>query len=459
MKKRGYILLWDMSLEYTPVILCGGSGSRMFPWSRDNMPKQFLRIMGELSLLQETILRFTRAGEIYLVSNVKHEHILFFQLKELRDKGLIGDGVKISVILEPVSKNTAPPVGYVCSLLRGRNLLFLPCDHVYDDSVLLGVIEGARGSSAAITTIGKQPTGPETGFGYLLYDEESSRVVKFIEKPTKEVAEGYLATGKYFWNSGIFLMKSDEVKALMEAFLPVTMAAIGRVTVERKMNMGMQVLTLGVGEYDRCENISIDYGLMEKLPERSIGMLKYVGRWDDIGSFSSVHSVLGEVKSLKRLDEKSENCYVHASKLVLLCHVKDLVVVDTADALLISDLGHSQDVKKLYEKVKRSGMKEIEYTNLVYYGWGFVEVLSMEGKFKVSKVTVYPGGHLEVEGVTVGQMKHWTVLEGVGRVVNRLSLIDIKLNDNVKIDTSFKHSAFNSGKENLILLENVVQLV
>jgi len=443
-------------VKYTPVILCGGSGSRLYPLSRDNKPKQFLRLINDLSLLQNTILRFSSAEEIYLVSNLKHEDILFFQLKELRDKRLIGPEVKINVILEPFSMNTAPPVGFVCNLLRGRNLLFLPCDHVYDDALLLGAVNSANVSTAAITTIGKVPTAPETGFGYLLYDDTTSRVIKFIEKPSREVAEGYLASKKYYWNSGIFLMKSDEVKVLLETHLEKTMEVIAALDVKKKIHLGMHVLTLGP-TYEKCDNISIDHGLMEKMVAGSIGMIKYAGRWNDIGSFSSVHAVLEEEKGVrtKTLEERAENCYVNAGKLVLLCHVKDLVVVDTPDVLFVGDLEHSQDVKKLYERVKREGLKEIQHSNIAYFPWGVREILCEE-KFRISKITVYPLCKFSVEEESA--VKHWNVLEGSCSVTNGAAVVDMKGGDYVTIKPSMRHGVVNEGDSNLVLLENSTKI-
>lgn len=449
--------------KYVPVILCGGSGSRLYPLSRENKPKQFLALTNELSLLQNTILRFRESEEIYLISNQSHEAILFFQLKELVDRGLLAKEVKITVVLEPFSKNTAPAVGFVCNLVKGRNLLVLPCDHIYDDRMLLAAIDTAKGTKASITTIGKQPTFPATGFGYLLYNEAGKCVTQFIEKPSKEKAEGYLATGKYFWNSGIFLLKSDEVKALMDIHLPKTMEVIASLGIERRVHLGFNVVTIDPS-YDRCENISIDYGLMEKMAVDTIGMIKYVGNWYDIGSFGSVHSVRAEMKTEEKkvepMYENAGNCYVHSDKLVMLSDVKDLVVVDTPGVLMICSLDKSENVKKLYERVKREKMKEASYGNVEYFSWGVREILVSGVGFLVSKISVYPGCQVEFEVARVGMMKkRWTVIQGACRVIKGAGEHVMAEGDDLLVEALMTARVINESDTNLVLLENMTQAV
>jgi mannose-1-phosphate guanylyltransferase/mannose-6-phosphate isomerase len=428
-------------MSYTAVILCGGNGSRLYPLSRENCPKQYLRLVNKHSLLQNTLMRLKGCDSIYLVLNKNHKDITMAQIKELHEQKLLDSRLRITLVLEPMPRNTAAAIAFMCNLVKNTKLLFLPCDHIYDEKDLMQAINEAVTADQVVTTFGIKIKYPETGFGYLLYD--NGKVKKFVEKPNLEKATEYFNSGKYFWNSGVFMLKSTETVRLLEEHLPGTMKVLSKLnTVMHKHDKDPAVVYIDE-KYAECENISIDYGLMEKLPENTIYMVKYSGIWSDIGSFSSLTTKEDQELVL----HESSGCYVSSKKLVLLNHVENLAIVDTDDALLVSCLDHSQDVKKVYEKV--AGRKEVKYTNVSYNSWGHIKVLNNGdySNYKVSECTVYAGCVMELDKDCT-----LTVLDGVGEVCSFKSKRQLTKGQ-VANACGGEEYVFNSSGHNLVVLK------
>lgn len=448
-----YYLLMNL-LEYIPVILCGGSGSRLYPLSRDNLPKQFLRLTNEYSLLQNTILKFRDRTEIYLVSNKKHEYILCNQINELYEKNLLDKKTTINIVMESYGRNTAPAVTLMCNHFTERNLLFLPCDHIYDQMVLLNAVKEGLEQNNSITTFGIQIKSPETGFGYLMIDDNNNNKIKrFVEKPTYEIALEYFKSGKYLWNSGMFLMKSRDVREMLQHYLPKTSHIVSDIEYDLNRISDNIVIFYINDKYQECENISIDYALMEKLPESTIGLVKYNGVWDDIGSFSSLVDIDNKGND-NILSINSSGCYIHSDKLVLLNSVTNLAVIETEDVLLVSDLDKSQDVKKLYELTKTYNRKEIEYTTKLYNSWGFIENINRDDKCTIKKITIYPDN---TTTIYINKNNSYTCLDGEGEViinsVNSKEQQCISKGDIIRGDNDKYIEIKNTCIKNLVVVE------
>ncbi|MBD5401480.1 mannose-1-phosphate guanylyltransferase/mannose-6-phosphate isomerase [bacterium] len=430
------------------VILAGGSGSRLWPLSRELYPKQLLNLCAEKSLLQSTFERlnkFIPSENIISVTNTKHNANIRMQLGELSENSII--------ISEPISKNTAPAIALSVKYIienfnKDEIILVVPSDlFIEDNEKFIQTIKEAEefANKGFIVTFGVKPTYAETGFGYICF--ENNKVKAFTEKPDTKTAEAYLQNG-YFWNSGIFMFKASTIMAEFEHHCPEIASILKNINCSDK--------SISFNEFDKMPNISLDYAVLEK--SNNIMMVELKSDWKDLGSWKSIYEVspkdnnnnvfIGHV-----LDKESKNSFVYSSsKLVATIGLEDTVIVETEDAILACKKDKTQDVKQIYETLKEQhdGTQKVHKT--VYRPWGFYTVIA-EGKgFQTKIIHVNVGQKLSVQSHN-HRSEHWVVLSGMAKVV--LEGKDHILSPGHSIDIGVKaiHSLQNPFEEDLEIIE------
>lgn len=430
--------------SYIPVILCGGTGSRLFPKSKENLPKQFIKVNSDYSLLQNTILRFKHLKNIILVSNINHRHIIEYQINELNLD------INFEIYLEPSGRNTAPAINLITQLKPNNRLLFLPCDHIYDTKVLNYTINLALEKNDPIITFGIKPNYPDTGFGYLEYNQ-SGYLYRFIEKPNKETAEKFIKMGNYYWNSGIFLLDANYTNDLFKKYQLSIFDTIKDLINDIKIDNKYYIIP---SDYNACLNISIDNGIMELLPSNSIYMIEYNGLWNDIGTFKSIHDISQKdefnINISNHINYNSNNCLIDSNKLVLLNNVSNLIISESDDCILVSDIKSSQDIKKVFELTKNK--KEIKSNKIDYRPWGYYEILSEFDGYKIKKISVYPLKRLSLQSHKY-RKEQWTCIKGTGQAQIDNKLINLEINKSVFIEINQKHRLINNSNELLEIIE------
>jgi mannose-1-phosphate guanylyltransferase/mannose-6-phosphate isomerase len=440
-----------------PIILAGGTGSRLWPLSRELYPKQLLRLTNHTSLLQTTLLRIHELPDVLppvIVVGEDHRFITQSQVEEL------DSFEEYSILLEPVGKNTAPAICGAAEFCRQQGedvvLLVLPADHVmmnadkFEEAVLQAA-ELALGG--AIVTFGIKPTGPETGYGYIEQGEEN-RVMSFKEKPDLAVAVEYLAKGNYFWNSGMFAFTIKTFTEEMEKFAPEMLASMAA-SVEKGTRDGC-FYRFDKSAMSKCPSDSIDYALMEKTSIAAV-VAADLG-WSDIGSWQALWNVLekdgeGNVSRGDVLLEDTKNCLIKSeNKLVATVGMEDTLVVETADAILVAPLSRSQDVKKVVNRLKKEKRKEFSLHTTVYRPWGSYTVLEEQPRFQIKRITVIPGAKLSLQ-MHHHRHEHWVVVSGTARITNGDEEILLHENQSTYIPAGTTHRLENPGVISLELIE------
>lgn len=431
------------------VILAGGSGSRLWPLSRELYPKQLLNLYAEKSLLQSTFERlnkFIPSANIISVTNSKHHANVKMQLGKLSEDSII--------LSEPISKNTAPAIALSVKYIiensdDDETVLVVPSDLLIEnnDKFISSVKKAEKFvEQGKIVTFGVKPNYPETGFGYIKSVENS--VIEFCEKPNFETAKKYIQDGGYFWNSGIFMFKVSTIIKELEHYCPEISTIIKNINCTEK--------SISFTEFEKMPNISIDYALMEK--SKNIAMVELASDWKDLGSWQSIYEVspkddnnnvfVGHV-----LDKGSKNSFVYSSsKLVATIGLEDTVVIETEDAILACKKDKTQEVKQIYETLKEQhdGTQMVHKT--VYRPWGFYTVIA-EGKgFQTKLIHVNVGQKLSVQSHN-HRSEHWVVLSGMAKVV--LEGKEHILSPGHSIDIAVKaiHSLQNPFDEDIEIIE------
>ncbi len=431
------------------VILAGGSGSRLWPLSRELYPKQLLNLCAEKSLLQSTfemLNKFIPASEIISVTNSKHQSNVKMQLGDLCESPVI--------LAEPISKNTAPAIAICVKYIletsdKDETILVVPSDLlIKENEKFKQTVLSAQKyvDEGKIVTFGIKPTYPETGFGYI--HSVNNKVTKFTEKPDKETVLTYLKDENYYWNSGIFMFKVSTIMKELELHCPDIVSIL--------QNIKCSDNKISFTEFDKMPNISIDYALMEK--SDNIAMVELQSDWKDLGSWKSIYEVspkdennnvfIGHV-----LDKGSKNSFVYSSsKLVATIGLEDTVVIETEDAILACKKDKTQEVKQIYETLKQQhdGTQKVHKT--VYRPWGFYTVIA-EGKgFQTKIIHVNVGQKLSVQSHN-HRSEHWVVLSGMAKVV--LEGKDHILSPGHSVDIPIKaiHSLQNPFEEDLEIIE------
>ncbi len=448
-----------------PVILSGGSGSRLWPLSRKLYPKQFLALTGEHSLFQQTLQRLSFEGmqKPVVVCNLEHRFIVNEQLAKI---GVTAQGM----LLEPFGRNTAPAVAMAALQLladgRDELMLVLPADHVIDDELALRkALELARvaADEGEMVLFGIPANSPETGFGYIKAARGDDgddlvpgayRVMQFVEKPDAMRAAEFVRSGGYYWNSGMFLFRAsrylDELRAHEPDIYDTCVLALER----SKLAGG--ALTIDAGTFECCPDNSIDYAVMEKTSRACVVPL--AAGWNDVGSWSSlwdVHEKNSDGNVLKGdvVTHGSHNSFVHAtSKLVTLVGMDDVVVVETKDAVMIARKEAVQDVKKLVNSLDAKGRQETQSHCAVYRPWGSYDSVDNGVRHQVKHITVKPGAQLSLQ-MHHHRAEHWIVVSGTAQVTCDDKVFLLTENQSTYIPIASVHRLANPGKIPLEIIE------
>ncbi|MGN6788026.1 MAG: mannose-1-phosphate guanylyltransferase/mannose-6-phosphate isomerase [Rhodanobacteraceae bacterium] len=458
-------------MQLQPVVLCGGSGTRLWPASRENHPKQLLSLLGGDSLLQATLHRldgFTGAQVLapLVVGNEKYRFLI--------DEQLRASGVeRPTLLLEPVGRNTAPALSLAAAVTAAEGidpvLLVMPADHVIaDESAFREAV--ARGLTAAwegdFVTFGVVPSRSETGYGYLRLGAGKPgspgihALDAFVEKPDAATARTYLASGEYLWNSGIFLMRASTWLAAIAALQPTMhRACLDAVKGSRRDG---DFLRVDSAAFAASPSDSIDYAVMEKLHDHpDLGGASVVplnARWSDVGSWDSLREIADRDASgnVARGDVLMEDCrdsmVLAQSRLVATLGCEDIVVVETPDAVLVADQRRSQEVKKIVDKLKASRREEVSTPRKVFRPWGWYDSLECGPGFQVKRIGVNPGASLSLQ-MHHRRAEHWVVVRGVGHVTNGDKVFDLHANESTYIPIGTRHRLENLTSEALEIIE------
>ena len=434
------------------IILAGGSGSRLWPLSRELYPKHLLNIIQDSeSLLQSTFSRLKACmpeENIISITGVKHFSNVKYQLSFAAENPV--------VLSEPISKNTAPAIVLATKYITETSkedpvILVVPSDHLIKDITAFSetVTEGEKlAQEGYIVTFGIKPSYPETGYGYI-NSIDGRKVNKFVEKPSEELAEEYLADGHYYWNGGIFMFKASTLLKETSKCAPDIYELLKNFDFTKSSDIPFT-------EFDKMPNISIDYAVMEKSDK--IALVELKSDWNDLGSWKSIYDVSkkdssGNVMIGHVLDEGSKNSLVYSSsKLVSTIGLEDTILVETEDAILACKMDKSQDVKKIYETLKQQNDETHKVHKTVYRPWGFYTVLAQGNGFLTKMIQVNQGQKLSVQSHN-HRSEHWVVLEGKAKVVLEGKELILSPGHSVDIPVKAIHSLQNPFEEVLKIIE------
>lgn len=445
-----------------PVILSGGSGTRLWPLSRHNQPKQFLPLFGDHSLFQEAALRSARiAGARPPVVVCSDDH-RFMAGEQLQQCG-IAPG---AILLEPCARNTAPAIALAALHLMEQDadatMLVQPADHLVADQAAFAEAV-ARAEALAqegwLVTFGITPDQPETGYGYIQQGEAVAegafRVRRFVEKPDLATAETYLESGDFAWNSGIFLFRARDFLETLGRHAPEILAAARASWEGAKRDLDF--IRVGADAFTTCPSDSIDYAVMEKA-ER-VAVVPVECGWSDVGSWSAIWQASPGDENGNRHhgDVWSLDCHgnlVRASdrRMIATIGVDDLVVVDTPDAILVAHKDRVQDVKKIVDEIKASGRPEYQFHRKVYRPWGSYDSVDMGERFQVKRIVVKPGAALSLQKHHK-RAEHWVVVSGTAEVTCDDRVFDLHENESTFIPLGSVHRLRNTGSKPVELIE------
>ena len=442
-----------------PVILSGGTGTRLWPLSRESYPKQFWPLASDKTMLAETAARGSGAGFLppMVVCNEAHR---FLVAEQLRDKGA-------SIVLEPVGRNSAPAIAAAALLAEetapGAVLWFMAADAAIGDVAALQTAlakAAAAAQAGAIVTFGMQPTAPETGYGYIETGEalpgsaDVKRIARFVEKPDAARAAEFLITGRYLWNSGMFVATAATMLVELEAHAPEVLKGV-RAAVAGATRDG-DFIRLEAAAFTATPSISIDYAVMERTQKAAV-VPAAIG-WSDIGSWAALWEIQAKDTAGNATHGPVElvgakNCYVRSEGILTgVIGLEDAVVVVTDDAVLALHRDHAQDVKKLVDQLKARGAKEATEHRRAYRPWGHYEGLIMGDRFQVKKIEVRPGAKLSLQK-HFHRAEHWVVVSGTAIVRRDGEEIMLRENESVYLPLGCIHRMENPGKIPLTLIE------
>jgi mannose-1-phosphate guanylyltransferase/mannose-6-phosphate isomerase len=444
-----------------PVLLSGGVGSRLWPLSRELSPKQFIPLNGTLSLMEQTLERcksLIGAAAPILVCNEAHRFMVAEQLRNL-------DLTASSIILEPVGRNTAPAVAVAAlsaiQVDKDAVMLIMPADHAIRDvdAFAASVDRGlAQAQAGKLVTFGIVPESPETGYGYIRRGGKEIAgcfdIAEFVEKPPLDVAEQYVASGDYYWNSGMFLLGAQSYLDELELLSPEMYKQAKASFDEAKCDMDF--VRLDVDAFEQCPDDSIDYAVMEKTSKGVVVPLSC--GWNDVGAWSSLWDVndkneQGNVAIGDVIAHQTNNSYIHSSsRLVTTLGVDNLVVVETADALLVAAKDKVQDVKSIVNALKAAQRSETHAHSKVYRPWGSYESLVVTERFQVKRIIVSPGEQLSLQ-LHHHRAEHWIVVSGTAEVTCGETISMLSEDQSTYIPLGTKHRLANPGVIPLELIE------
>lgn len=452
-------------MKLIPTILCGGAGSRLWPVSRELHPKPFIRLADGQSLLQKAWLRGATLPNVVETLTVTNRELFFKTEDEYREvaSGELGN-LANSYILEPFGRNTAPAIAAAAlhvAATHGEDalLLVLAADHLIADQAAFAqaVVQAAHlAEQGKLVTFGIQPESAETGYGYL--EVAGQDVKRFVEKPNLEKAQAYLASGCYLWNSGMFCFAAGTILSEMQQHCPEILAAT-RVCLEQSrkaQGKGYTQTELDAETFTSVSDDSIDYAVMEK--SRNVAVVPCRIGWSDIGSWSALGDLTAPDAQGNRIEGEVllhdvSNCYIQSNqRIVGAVGVKDLIVIDTPDAVLVADRSRAQDVKHLYARLKAQGHEAHRLHSTVHRPWGTYTVLEEGARFKIKRIEVKPGASLSLQ-MHHHRSEHWIVVKGMAKVVNGQQELFINTDESTYIPAGHKHRLENPGVVDLVMIE------
>ncbi len=443
-------------LTVFPVLLAGGSGSRLWPISRELYPKQLVNLVGTDSLIQNTIKRLSPVldkEQIRVICGGEH----FFEIsRHLEEIGLPSKG---KVIAEPCGRNTAPAILLaILNILKTEKdavILIFPSDHVIKDTEGFQEKLKAAVSLAAmdyIVTFGIKPGYPETGYGYIEGAKKLTggafAIKRFVEKPDEKTAQQYVQAGNFFWNSGMFAFKISVMLREFSAFEPALL--------KQMRAMVSTGAVIPIKKYQSLPDISIDYAIMEKT-KKGIVLPSDFG-WSDIGSWKSLYDFLpkdadNNVIEGDVIPKNTKNCFIRGgNRLIVTSDIDNIVVIETPDTVFVSDLEKSKNVKAIVQELKRQGRKEYKAHTTVYRPWGTYTILEENKNTKIKRIVVYPGAKLSLQ-MHHHRSEHWIVVQGTAKIVNGDQAIFLEENQSTYVAKTMRHRLENPGKIPLHLIE------
>ena len=451
------------SRKIHPVLLSGGAGVRLWPMSRERLPKQLLNLTSDRSMIQETALRvadLARFAPPLVICNEEHRFVIAEQMREAAI-------APTAVILEPVGRNTAAAVAVAALRIAAADpealMLVLPADHLIRNlPAFRAVVEVAAGAAGAghLVTFGITPTAPETGYGYIRRGapvpglEGAFRVAAFVEKPSRDKAQQYLEGGEHFWNSGMFLFPVAKTLAELERFVPAVLAACRQAIAGAAVDLDF--LRLEAASFATAPSTSIDYAVMERT-DSAVMVPADIG-WTDVGAWSALWEVSakdtdGNVQIGDVLSHDSHNCYIRSEGvLTTAVGVEDTVIVVTDDAVMVAARDRVSEIKTLVDTLKRQGRTEPLNHRKVHRPWGFYQSLHAGDRFQVKRLTVNPGAQLSLQ-LHYHRAEHWVVVNGTALVTRGEEQVLLRENESMFIPLGTPHRLENPGRVPLNLIE------
>jgi mannose-1-phosphate guanylyltransferase/mannose-6-phosphate isomerase len=445
-----------------PVILSGGSGTRLWPLSRKNLPKQFLALRGDTTLFEQTLARTHALVDVAPPVVVCSEEHRFLVAEQLRASGIDG----AAILLEPVPRNTAPAIALAAWQALAKHpdatLLVLPADHLIGDTAsFAGAVHKALPLAAAgwLVTFGIRPESPETGFGYIkrgdALDKAGFRVQRFVEKPDAATAQSYLDAGDYEWNSGMFLFKAARFLEELQQHAPAMHAASKAAFDGAQADLDF--VRVDKTAFAACPGDSIDYAVMEKTSRAAVVPVSCA--WSDIGSWDALWATSERDADGNRLEGDviaidSHGCFVRGTerRLIAALGLRDIVIVDTPDAVLVAPRERVQDVKQLVDRIKAAGRQEHMFHRKVYRPWGSYDSIDVGARFQVKRITVKPGAALSLQKHH-HRAEHWVIVSGTAEVTRNQEVFLLAENESTFLPLGAVHRLRNPGKTPLELIE------
>jgi mannose-1-phosphate guanylyltransferase/mannose-6-phosphate isomerase len=447
-----------MPAPIVPIILAGGTGTRLWPVSRDAMPKQFLAFSGPRTTYQETLLRVASpmfAPPVVITA----DDFRFFAQRQAEEVG-----VKAKVVIEPIRRDSAPAIA-VATLIAAQNdpkavVLALAADHIVPDAdAFRATCEAGRAAALAghIVTFGIKPNAPKTSYGYILPGDKIAgdvhKVARFVEKPDAAIAQQYVHDG-YLWNSGNFLFRADVLLAEMRRLQPAIVEAAENAIARAKSDLDF--LRLDAAAFAKAPQISVDYAVMEKTERAAVARGDF--RWSDIGSWDALPDIVpadgdGNIVQGEAVNIDSSGCVIHAgAQLVTTIGLTDTVVVSTPDAVMVAPRARAQEVRDLVGQIKAAGRPEANAHRRIDRPWGYYETLDLGERFQVKRIVVYPGGVLSLQKHS-RRAEHWVVVRGNADVTIGEQQRTVRENESVYIPMGSVHRLGNTGDTPLELIE------